>query len=369
MLTRIWERLPFSEGTARRAYLDSAPLSYELEDPVKSTNAVRKENRPQQAKIEQPVSTDVAIARIRAERDEYAQRLQRLEAMLADPERGQNAILYFRLRGIWDLCNNDLMALSRQFRDKYVSADGQSNETEATRTETAIDTHTARYRAAQARVTVAQQQIKKLEFDLYKREKPFKVGEKQFLTHALTKARKERDAATQQFKILQRQESSPVSVSTPAPRPAPAPSNGKMLTVQTKRAINITLIALAQHFYLAYREEQIADMALRASQKSVDEVNFGLASECLALGNKIRELVAQIKNESNRHETVRKRVEYLKDKLRYASDSDAIPEKHSLNSIPTRVATKEGLFSNLGDELPVNVLALNYWDINRALLK
>lgn len=368
MLTRIWERLPFSEGTARRAYLDTAPLAYELEDPEKPTSAVRKENRPQQAKVEQPVSTDVVIARIRAERDEYVKRLQRLEAMLADPEKGQNAILYFRLRGIWELCNKDLMALSRQFRDKYVSAEGQTSDAETEKPEAVTDSRSARFRAAQTRVSVAQQQIKKLEFDLYKREKPFKVGEKQFLTHALTKARTELEAATQQFKILQRQESASAPMSPP-PKPAPAAANGKILTVQTKRAINTTLIALAQHYYLAYREEQIADMALRASQKSVDEVNFGLSSECLALGNKIRELVAQVKNESNRHETVRKRVEYLKNKLRYASENDAIPDKHSLNSIPTRVATKEGLFSNLGEELPVNVLALNYWDINRALLK
>ncbi len=367
MLTRIWERLPFSEGTARRAYLDSTPLSYELEDPVKPTNAARKENRAQQSKVEQPVSTDVVIARIRAERDEYAQRLQRLEAMLADPEKGQNAILYFRLRGIWELCNKDLMALSRQFRDKYVAAEGRAGEIGMTpASEAATDPHSVRVRETQERIRSLQQRLKKLDYELHKREKPFKVGEKQFLTNALQKARGELEAAMQSLKVLQSQK----PASAPAQKTKnPVPTSSTTMTVQTKRAINTTLIALAQHFYLAYREEQIADMALRASQKSVDEVNFGLASECLALGNKIRELVAQVKNESNRHETVRKRVEYLKDKLRYASSNDAIPDKHSLNSIPTRVATKEGLFSNLGDELPVNVLALNYWDINRALLK
>ncbi len=359
MLTRIWERLPFGEGTARRAYLDSTPLSYKLDDPAPAGGAVQRERQAQRPKVE-PMSAEAAIARIRAERDEYAQRLQRLEAMLADPEKGQNAILYFRLRAIWELCNRDLMALSRQFRDKYVAsgdkAGGDGNEAPT-------DAHSARVRAAQVRVRAVQQEVKRLDFDLNKRDKPFKVGEKQSLTNALERARQELEVATRELKALQSQASDSTA------KPAPAPARGNALTVQTKRAINTTLIALAQHFYLAYREEQIAEMALRASQKSVDEVNFGLSSECLALGNKIRELVAQVKNESNRHETVRKRVEYLKDKLRYASDSDAIPDKNSLNSIPTRVATKEGLFTNLGDEIPVNVLASNYWDINRALLK
>jgi len=363
MLTRIWERLPFSEGTAKRAYLDSTPLTYEIDDPVKPDDVGQRKPRQPQPKAEQPVSMDAAIARIRAERDEYVQRLQRLEAMLADPEKGQNAILYFRLRAIWELCNKDLMALSRQFRDKYVATEAQDNGDGSATADAATDAHTTRLRTAQARVRAAQQEIKKLEFDLHKREKPFKVGEKQHLTNALVKARKELEAATQQLKILQSQTPAPAS------KPAPVQSRKNALTVQTKRAINTTLIALAQHFYLAYREEQIAEMALRAAQKSVDEVNFGLSSECLALGNKIRELVAQVKNESNRHETVRKRVEYLKNKLQYENATDAIPQKHSLNSIPTRIATKEGLFSNLGDEIPVNVLALNYWDLNRALLK
>jgi len=366
MLTRIWERLPFSEGTAKRAYLDSTPLPYELDDPVQSDVAGKPKARQEPAKTEQPVSIDAAIARIRAERDEYARRLQRLEVMLADPEKGQNAILYFRLRAIWELCNKDLMALSCQFRDKYVAGEVQDKGAGVeTTADAATDAHTARLRAAQARVRAAQQEVKKLDFDLHKREKPFKVGEKQHLTNALVKARTELDAATQQLKILRSQTPAPA----PAPKPATVQTRTNALTVQTKRAINTTLIALAQHFYLAYREEQIAEMALRASQKSVDEVNFGLSSECLALGSKIRELVAQVKHESNRHETVRKRVEYLKDKLRYASATDAIPDKHSLNSIPTRIATKEGLFHNLGDEVPVNVLALDYWGLSRALLK
>lgn len=359
MLTRIWERLPFGEGTARRAYLDSAPLSYKLDDPAAAGGSMQRESQPKRSKVE-PVSADVAITRIRAERDEYAQRLQRLEAMLADPEKGQNAILYFRLRAIWELCNRDLMALSRQFRDKYVASGGQAGNAG---NEVSTDAHSARVRAAQVRVRAVQQEVRRLDFDLNKRNKPFKVGEKQSLANALKRAGQELELATRELKALQSK------APEPAEKPAAAPARGNALTVQTKRAINTTLIALAQHFYLAYREEQIADMALRASQKSVDEVNFGLASECLALGNKIRELVAQVKNESNRHEVVRKRVEYLKDKLRYATDRDAIPDKNSLNSIPTRVATKEGLFTNLGDEIPVNVLALNYWDLNRALLR
>lgn len=356
MLTRIWERLPFVEGTAKRAYLDASPLPYKLDERVGGNATPRVEAKTSTPKSE-PIPHEQVLARIRAERDALAGRLKRLETMLADPEKGQNAILYFRLRAIWDLCNRDLMALSRQFREKYVSVSGNDAAP-------AEDAQSARLRAVQARVRALEAEARQHGYDLNKREKPFKVGEKQALTHALEKTRKELEAAMRELKALK---------STQAPQSA-APLTGstagkEVLTTQTKRAINTTLIALAQHFYLAYREEQIAEMALRASQKPVDEVNFGLASECLQLGNTIRDLAGRVKNETNRHEVVRKRVEYLKNKLRYKSDNDAIPEMHSLNSMPTRVASQEGLFANLGDEIPVNVLALNYWNIKKALLK
>ena len=357
MLTRIWERLPFVEGTAKRAYLDASPLSYKMDEPVGGSATPRVEAKTSAPKPE-PIPHEQVLARIRAERDALAGRLKRLETMLADPEKGQNAILYFRLRAIWDLCNRDLMALSRQFREKYVSASTR----EAVPAE---NVHTGRLRAVQARVRALQAEAKQLDYDLHKREKPFKVGEKHALTQALEKTRKELEAGMRELKVLKSTQPPPAA----APSTAGSTAGKEVLTTQTKRAINTTLIALAQHFYLAYREEQIAEMALRASQKPVDEVNFGLASECLQLGNTIRDLAGRVKNETNRHEVVRKRVEYLKNKLRYKSDEDAIPELHSLNSIPTRVASQEGLFANLGDEIPVNVLALNYWDLKKALLK
>jgi len=374
MLTRIWERLPFGEGRPPRAYLDDAPLPYSKREPhgQPAHQAAKKPTLPRTRGVK-PVAPEIgeSLSRLRAERDALAQRLQRLEAMLADPEKGQNAILYYRLRAIWDMCHRDLMALSRQFREKYVgqTAGKEGSAHSGSASGVVEDAQAARLRAVQARVRALEEERKKLHYELHERDKPFKVGEKRALTHTLAKAEKQLETAIQELKVLQQiMPAKPVAEPVQA---APAEEHGTQaaLNVQTRRAINITLIALAQHFYLLYREEQIAEMALRASQKPVDEVNFGLASECQALGNKTRELATLSKNEKNRHEAVRRRVEYLKGKLHYASASDAIPEQNSVNSIPTRVAAKEGMFSNLGDEIPVNVLALDYWNLNQALLK
>lgn len=372
MLTRIWERLPFGEGRPPRAYMDAAPLALEAgRTPVGPGAAGAAKAKPGTAvhatrRVVQDASEP--MNKLRAERDVLSQRLQRLEAMLADPEKGQNAILYFRLRAIWDMCHRDLMALSRQFRDKYSGGSTEAGDVGpgVPAAPSASDAQVARLREVEARVRSLEAERKRIHFELHERDKPFKVGEKRTLMHAMAKTEKSLETAIQELKVLQQ---TVPAVAAPAKEQPAQQAKAGTLTVQTKRAINTTLIALAQHFYLLYREEQIAEMALRAAHKSVDEVNFGLARECLTLGDKTRELATLAKNEKNRHEAVRRRVEYLKDKLRYASASDAIPEQNSVKCIPTRVAAKEGMFSNLGDELPVNVLALDYWHLSHALLK
>ena len=303
---------------------------------------------------------------LQTERDTLAQRVMRLEAMLADPEKGQNAILYFRLRAIWAMCHSDLMALSRQFQEKYTDIDPDNgSDTVVSATSAAHEAFSARQRVARARVRSLQEEQKRINYELYGRERPFKVGEKSTLSKESIEIKKQLDGAIRELTAVQK--NAPMEPIAPQPSAPPLRRNGPAF--QTRRAINITLIALAQYFYLFYREDQIAAMALRASRKPVEDANFGLASECLVLGSKVRELATLAKNERNRHEVVRQRVEYLKNRLRYASNSDAIPDRHSVNMIPVCVDSHKGFFGNHDDSIPVNVLALNYWDVNEALLK
>lgn len=363
MLSRIRERLASLRDPGARAYLDTAPLPRE-----KVTHAVTVEKKKRQDKSA-PSTLEMeyaeALDTIQAERDVLSQRLLRLEAMLADPEKGQNAILYFRLRAIWDMCHSDLMALSQQFQGKYADiVEENAIDTAPVTASAAYEAFAARQRAAQARLRSLQDKRKQINYELHVREKPFKVGEKLTLTKEFSGVEKELEEATRELENLQKEAPAP-----PVEKQSPAPTLRRYgPTLQTRRAINIALIALAQYFYLFYREDQIAAMALRASRKSVEDTNFGLAIECLEIGNKVRELATLSKNERNRHEAVRQRVEYLKNRLRYASDADAIPDQHSVNTIPVRVDLREGLLGNHDDLIPVNVMALNYWDLNKALL-
>ena len=51
---------------------------------------------------------------LRKRHDELQRQLSSLEKMLIDPERGQSAILYYRLRAVWDTCRQQIKALAEE---------------------------------------------------------------------------------------------------------------------------------------------------------------------------------------------------------------------------------------------------------------
>ncbi|MGH8399873.1 MAG: hypothetical protein ACRESU_02125, partial [Gammaproteobacteria bacterium] len=50
---------------------------------------------------------------LRQRHEELHRQLTTLEQMLADPEKGQNAILYYRLQAVWNTCRNQIRALAQ----------------------------------------------------------------------------------------------------------------------------------------------------------------------------------------------------------------------------------------------------------------
>ncbi|MDE2195643.1 MAG: hypothetical protein KGJ56_00425, partial [Gammaproteobacteria bacterium] len=60
---------------------------------------------------------------LRARHEELHRQLTSIEQMLADPEKGQNAIVYYQLRAVWDTCRQQLRLLSEELSGRYVNAE------------------------------------------------------------------------------------------------------------------------------------------------------------------------------------------------------------------------------------------------------
>src|ERR1700748_3055550 len=109
-------------------------------------------------------------------------------------------------------------------------------------------------------------------------------------------------------------------------------------------------------------------MGRGAGLKPVMDVNFGGANECLKIGAQMWEVVMKLKADTLRPEKLKHRAEYLRQKLTDASDRDSVPETHSLDSLLPSAANSAALDTTV-TAMPVNVLNLNYWDLENLLLK
>lgn len=379
MLSKFRDRLPFATSAIKSGRTDensqSAPDWAATLQAMNNETDVRLTAREGGAAIPQNASgqaSDAPIVRTEAEwqRDlltarhrieELESQLQRLERTLADPEKGQNAIVYYRLRAVWGLCHQQLNNLSRELRRKYEAPDLEAYRSRFLSDQQAnLIALKAKISTLESEKQVVVEGIRKLENELTQLQGLFKKQQRQTLERAINRASEDLIPLNQDLDRL-RAELKQAQDAKPPPYPG--------LSVHTKRAINAVLIALSQYFYLLFREDGIADMARTATRKPVSDVHFGLASDCLEIGMKVRELIAQARSDQERAERVRRRAEYLNTRLQYKNDNAAVPETDSVNSMPAKIQKGGNVLGSFSETVPVNVLAMNYWDLQEVLLR
>jgi hypothetical protein len=140
------------------------------------------------------------------------------------------------------------------------------------------------------------------------------------------------------------------------------------ISLASRRTVNLWLLALAQYLYLHLTEFNIAEMARSAGTKPIADVHFGLLQDCLTIGNHIYEVVVKLRSDKSRPEKLRFRTEHLRATASYASDGDTVPEESCLEYIPQTSRAAPTIDAEAA-AVAINVLRLNYWDIQNLLLK
>ncbi|HVA55312.1 MAG TPA: hypothetical protein VNI53_05895 [Gammaproteobacteria bacterium] len=298
-------------------------------------------------------------AELRTRNEELQRQLTNLEQMLADAERGQSAIIYYRLRAIWNTCRQQLITLAGELAGRFEKAErgGFEEQTEKDRSR---------------RLDELAQQFDKLERE--RRNLRNNLGELQKQLPNLKKfwhknkraeIQSQIEKLTKLFKPIESRKLELLAAMEQLRREKQQIWPG--INVASKRIVNLWLLGLAQYLYLHFREYHVAEMARSAGIKPVSDVNYGLLNDCLTIGNHVYEVVVKLRGDKSRPEKLRFRVEHLRRKATYASDSDSVPEVSCLDyiSIPSQTApTIDAEAQPLG----VNILRLNYWDIQSILL-
>ena len=297
---------------------------------------------------------------LRKRYDEAHRQLTSLEQMLLDPEKGQSAILYFRLRAIWDTCRQQLRVLAEDLSTRQEQLESGKHMA------------SGEQRKA-AKLQEMQRLVEMVEKNRQLLEGTISEMETQSLKLRRFWHRKKRERLQAQIEAT-REKLSPLGkrkaelmASLEAARKEPI-SAFSGISVPARRAINLAALAMTQYLYLHFSEHNISEMARSAGTKPVSDVNFGMSNDVVTIGAQLRDVVLKLKADTGRPEKLKLRAEYLRQKVTYKSAEDTVPEVSSMDYM-LLTAVNSNALDTVSNALPVNVLHLNYWDVQSVLLQ
>lgn len=298
------------------------------------------------------------VTSLRQSYERVSKRLDSLERTLGNPERSGNVLAYFALSSVWETCRDRLIARSRRLRKGYEEAErGQLM---------------SRFKAEQTReLAVQKQRLEEIETEREeiqgrKRELENRLARAQQLWHYFKRKRlrEQVNAERRQLTPVEHRYSEQLkALEEIQDREAPRYSG---LSTVAKRKINLELIAEAQHYYLHFVDNDLSALAHTAHAKMPHEVNFGNLEMCLRLQRQALKALSELQEELNTRELVEQRVALIEQDVRFDGDESAIPVTSSVGGI-RRLEQAAG--DGVMDRLIVNVLDLDSWDLQSALLK
>jgi hypothetical protein len=212
----------------------------------------------------------------------------------------------------------------------------------------------ARFAAARERVREAQQ----MWLQLARRRRSllawFGIGpgrdEVDLAQEALTQARMERDDL-EQLRQSKLHEAAP---------------DGGEFELDSRRRVNLAVIALAQELLLHFDADDLAARAREAVSRQLSDVDYGSASVCRRLSRKMADRLQQFESIKDLPARIRRRTRYLQACARYRLETDAVPVSGCFTIIPC-VLDDSGQPVN-AQVIATNVLVDEYWDLYAVLL-
>ncbi len=129
----------------------------------------------------------------------------------------------------------------------------------------------------------------------------------------------------------------------------------------TKRSINFMILSFAQQLYLIFSEDNLAQLAKEASEKSVGAVNYGTKFECDEIIERIEKRWDSMESVTEFADVLQKRASLIAEHAVFRNDDDVIP-------VTGTVATLYAIDSNgVVKEQDTNLLGENYFGIAKVL--
>jgi len=298
-----------------------------------------------------------AIIRIR-------EQLESLERLLANPLAAANAMVYFQLRHLWRISAQRVEQFSKELRAQ-------------------------RERKERAKLQEAALQKRKHRLDILNDKLQSLLIKDRNIAHELEGHQKRLDAMNGVFKIFKGRSLKRRMVGLNNGREAlqmridevketqqkinaePLPDISG-LSLESRRLINLAVLALAQELVLHFAEHNLVNFAKSATEKPVADMKFGDRRDCDRLVERIRGRIGELDDQKAMADAVKVRTDHLLTQVSYADEKTPVPLSEAFAGIPPEVPSTggDGVQRQRASDAPlrVNVLSDDYWDVLRFLL-
>jgi hypothetical protein len=277
-----------------------------------------------------------------------------LEVLLGNPELGFGALVHFQLRALWKACNLLLEQFATELRRQQEDRERKRQLVEFHQDRQArVKLAGERLTEAAAGLEVEEQTVLALRTEHAALTGFWHYFHRRRVAERLARQGAQRDAAAQALADLQEAKRTIEK--------EPWPEFGG-LAVDGRRAINIAVLAYAQLLYASLAESGLAAQSRLARSRGVSESNFGPRRDCEPMMHDIAQALSMIRSQRDLATEIRARSEQLKAAVAYEHPSEAVPV----------AATLPSAFMGRGGGVAIrepNVLADDYWDVGRLLMR
>jgi len=285
------------------------------------------------------------------------EQLDALEMRLGDPEAGLDALVFFQLRALWRACHVQLQQfvgeLSRQQEERerlaHVAAFTKDKNERLAAAETRVRELDPMVEDARAALDALEARHRSLRgfWNYFRRRR---VAEQ---------------IATQRGRTeLWLREQSDFERARDAIGEEQAP-HYPGLAMEGRRAINLAAIAYAQAMCSRLGASGLTTLTKAAVDGRVGDADYGAHEEIDALMGRIAQAVAAVGRQRDWAPEIKVRVDRLRQTAEYRGDNDSVPLSESTMIGPLPRAS--GQAASTAPE--VNVLAQDYWELYRVLLR
>lgn len=281
------------------------------------------------------------------------QKLDFLEQLLLDPDSIYNVIIYYQLRYLNRSCQSKLENFAEQLKQQ------REQKQNSQKLRTWNEDRAREAAAVEIKVGEKRMQVQLLEDRLQAEQHRLSTmsGLFHFFRHRSLTA--SLHSIAESIAVAQHEEQALLLRYDEIRNREPPETEG--LAIPTKRLINFMILAFAQQLYLHFSEDDLADMAKEAGEKSVGARNYGSKQECDKIIALVKKRCDSLDKSTELADILQKRAKLIADNAQFRSEDDAVPVSGSVSTV---FAIGAG---GVKRQMDADLLGEKYWDLDNIL--